>query len=117
MFSPPSGATPGPSLIGATPVSSPSGATSGRSPIGATPMSSPAEASSWHSPDSAISGGACKTASSKDSSNVVSKYLQVPVDSTPRRAERSLPRAKLLTSLDSLRILEEKGKKSRKNWK
>ncbi len=81
-------------------------------------MSSPAEASSWHSPDAAISGGASKTVSSKDSSNVVSKYLQVPVDSTPRRAERSLPRVKLLTSLDSLRILEEKeGKKSRNNWK
>ena len=41
----------------------------------------------------------------------MSKYLSVPVDSTPKRAEGSLPRAKLLTSLDSLRMIEEKEKK------
>ncbi len=42
MFSPPSGATPEPSLIGATPVfSPPSGATLEPSLIGATPVFSP----------------------------------------------------------------------------
>ena len=66
------------------------------------------------SPGSEASNSAAKAASSKDSSrdaSVVSKYLKVPIESTPQRDKRCLPHAKLFTSLESLRILEGKEKK------
>lgn len=46
----------------------------------------------------------------KGSVSVVSKYLGIPTDSTPKR---SVPHAKLLTSADALRKIEEKEKKKR----
>ena len=66
------------------------------------------------SPGSEASNSAKKAASSKDSSrdvSVVSKYLKVPIESTPQRDKRCLPCAKLLTSLESLRYLKTKRKK------
>ena len=69
------------------------------------------------SPGSEASNCATKAASSKDSSrdvSVVSKYLKVPIESTPQRDKRCLPRAKLLTSLESLRT---KRRINKRNWK
>ena len=69
------------------------------------------------SPGSEASNSATKAASSKDSSqdvSVVSKYLKVPIESTPQCDKRCSPRAKLLTSIESLRT---KRRKNKRNWK
>ena len=54
-----------------------------------------------------------KGSSSSGSSGerIISKYLDSPLITTPKRGSKSLPRAKLLTSNESLLMLKEKEKK------